>query len=258
MSKIILGIHGLGNKPPKDVLERWWKISILEGLEAIGRPKRSLKFELVYWADLLHPAPLDPEEGDPDHPLFLEDPYVPMGELQETRPLKLGDKVLAYLEKQLRKIYLDNDFSVNYTPIPDLIIRHYFRDLNIYYSRNCIKPERSSCPAKVAIREQLADVLEKHRKREVLLIAHSMGSIIAYDVLRWSVPHINLDTLVTIGSPLGLPTVIMKILGEQGIHYEKGKKVKTPENVIRVWCNFSDRQEIRRIRMRSVFAKIQS
>ena len=36
MKKIIIGVHGLGNKPPADVLEKWWAASIQEGLAAIG------------------------------------------------------------------------------------------------------------------------------------------------------------------------------------------------------------------------------
>jgi len=31
MDKIIIGIHGIGNKPPEDILRNWWLDSILEG-----------------------------------------------------------------------------------------------------------------------------------------------------------------------------------------------------------------------------------
>ena len=33
MPDIIIGIHGLANKPNKKTLEDWWKKSILEGLK---------------------------------------------------------------------------------------------------------------------------------------------------------------------------------------------------------------------------------
>jgi hypothetical protein len=62
MSKIIIGIHGLGNKPPKDLCEKWWKKSLREGLNSIGRKYFNFNFELVYWADILHPTPLNPNE----------------------------------------------------------------------------------------------------------------------------------------------------------------------------------------------------
>ena len=54
MAKVIIGIHGLGNKPPKSVLEEWWKLSIEEGFKKMGKPISPFKFELVYWADVMY------------------------------------------------------------------------------------------------------------------------------------------------------------------------------------------------------------
>ncbi len=64
MSKIIIGIHGLGNKPPKELLARWWKEAILEGLRKNNYSAKDFNFELVYWADILHKNPLDPNETE--------------------------------------------------------------------------------------------------------------------------------------------------------------------------------------------------
>jgi len=60
MSRFILGIHGLRNKPPQALLNEWWQLALREGLERIGHPRINIPFELVYWADLLYPEPLDP------------------------------------------------------------------------------------------------------------------------------------------------------------------------------------------------------
>ena len=35
MAKVIIAIHGLANKPPKKLLENWWKKAINEGYELI-------------------------------------------------------------------------------------------------------------------------------------------------------------------------------------------------------------------------------
>ncbi|MCP4665663.1 MAG: hypothetical protein GY849_04775 [Deltaproteobacteria bacterium] len=243
MSKIVIGIHGLGNKPSRKVLHDWWRKAILEGLKAIGHPRPLLKFELVYWANFLYEKPLDPNEKDEDHPLFVEDPYTPANRAGKERPRKLSEKILGYLKKQLDKVYLNKDLSINYTVISDLIIRHYFRDLDIYYSKTCFDKTKSECRAKDVIREELAQALKKHRKRDVLLIAHSMGSVIAYDVLSMSPPDIKAYTWVTIGSPLGLPAVMIKILTEQDIDYKKELKVRTPDSVVESWYNFSDLED---------------
>ena len=83
MSKIIIGIHGLGNKPPKKILEKWWKAAIQEGLQAAGYPKQYFKFELVYWAPVLHSIPLNPNETNPKSPFYIEFPYLPAKKLAE-------------------------------------------------------------------------------------------------------------------------------------------------------------------------------
>jgi len=240
MSKIILGIHGLGNKPPKKTLTRWWKDSMREGLRAIGHPRRFFPFKLVYWTNFFYSEPLDPDVRDKNNPLYVGNPYVPARTPPQKKRRTLGKKLVEYLERQLAKIILDEDFSINYTSVTDLIIRRYFRDLDTYYSKQCPDRNNAMCPAKHVVREELARMLRKYRKKDILLISHSMGSIIAYDVLTFSVPDIPIHTLVTMGSPLGLPPVMLKILAEQHKKPKKHITVKTPENIVHAWYNFSD------------------
>jgi hypothetical protein len=243
MAKIILGIHGLGNKPPKRFLGRWWRAAMEEGLSAIGHPRRLFQFRLVYWADFLHPQPLDQEVKDKEDPLYLETPYIPSRQVTGTRPEKISKRVLDYVKRQLYKIILKEDLSLDYAAVTNLIIRRYFRDLDIYYSRQCRDRRNVLCQARDAIRGDLARMLRKYRKKDILLIAHSMGSIIAYDVLTQSVPDIRIHTLVTMGSPLGLPVVMYKILSEQHKKPQKHLTVRTPENITEAWYNFSDPED---------------
>jgi hypothetical protein len=240
MSKIILGIHGLGNKPPKRLLERWWKNSLREGLRAINHPRRFFQFKLVYWAHCLHPKPLDPAVRDKKNSLYLSNPYIPARTVVQKRPTKLRKKVLDYIRRQLDKIMINEDLSINYTAVTDLIIRRYFQDLDIYYTKQCLDRKQCTRPAKEVIREELARMLRKYRSRDILLIGHSMGSIIAYDVLTHSAPDVQIHTLVTMGSPLGLPPVMIKILAEQRKKPQKHLRGRTPENIIKAWHNFSD------------------
>lgn len=56
-----------------------------------------------------------------------------------------------------------------------------------------------------------------NESRPILLIGHSMGSVIAYDTL-WQLSHeskesVALDTLLTLGSPLGQKLIRRKLLG---------------------------------------------
>jgi pimeloyl-ACP methyl ester carboxylesterase len=87
---------------------------------------------------------------------------------------------------------------------------------------------------------RLAEVLRKYSGRDILLIAHSMGSIISFDVLSQTTPDVNINTLVTIGSPLGMPLIIKKILVEQGRDFKKDRQPVVPDNIVKSWYNFSD------------------
>lgn len=74
-------------------------------------------------------------------------------------------------------------------------------------------------------------------KRPILLLAHSMGSVIAYDAL-WEMAHkhddhVVIDRLLTVGSPLGQNYLQKRILG----HDRDGTK-RYPNN-IRRWTNLS-------------------
>ena len=67
-----------------------------------------------------------------------------------------------------------------------------------------------------------------------------MGSIIAYDTLIQDVTELKIDTFITIGSPLGFPLIIKKILIEQDIKINSEAKPPTPESITSAWYNFSD------------------
>jgi len=96
-------------------------------------------------------------------------------------------------------------------------------------------------------REGLADGIKRLLKvpllaasgshRPVLLIAHSMGSIIAYDSL-WELSHehgnpVDVDLLLTMGSPLGQRFMQKKIRG-----HDKSGRDRYPQN-IHHWANLT-------------------
>ena len=243
MSKILIGIHGLKNKPPKQILKKWWRWSIEDGLAAIGRPNDFFRFELVYWADLIYPKPFQPSVRDPENPLYLEDPYLPPEKITYANNASFRKHLLHLVENQMDKIFFNDDMSLNFEDVTDMIMRRFFRELDIYYSKTIPDRKGTERPARDVLRDELARVLLKHRHKQIMLIGHSMGSIIAYDVLQHVVPDVAIDTFVTMGSPLGLPVIIHKALLEQ--YPEPGQltqplRLKTPENVQRYWYNIAD------------------
>lgn len=243
MGKIIIGIHGLGNKPSKKILEGWWKQSIEEGLKNYLGYTKDFQFELVYWADVFYNEPLNPLENDPDHPLFIEEIYTPSPTDFVPTPHPIRQKILDVLEEQLDKIFLNDDLTVNFSFISDNIIRSYFKELDGYYEKECDDIADIKCRARDIIRDRTAYIIKKYANDEILIIGHSMGSIIAYDVLSFTIPEVNINTFITIGSPLGLPVIRAKIAAESYLNHITPIKLQTPPNVYNQWINYSDLED---------------
>ena len=240
MKPIIIGIHGLGNKPPKRLLERWWRASIREGLRSLGHDRPLFPFELMYWANYLHPVPEDPAATDPDDPLYLKEPYATSSGYPPPEPGEKHRRLLDFIEKEMDSLLLNDDLTIRYSAITDMIIHHFFRDLDTYYSTECTDLDESECLARQVIVSHVGGLLKKHRDRRIMLIAHSMGSIIAFDALAELGNEIAVDTLVTMGSPLGIPVVMSRIAANLTVKPARGEKLTTPPNVNRRWYNISD------------------
>ena len=221
-SYVIIGIHGLANKPAKPTLEKWWEKALPEGFKRNqGRGEGGIAFDLCYWADLRYP------EHDPN-----PEPYV---RAEGSKPLprhrdgwfdkataKLGDFVDDPIDWSKRYFGSDN--------LADAVLRQKLPDLAAYYDH---------AGQRQKIRERFEQTVKNHKNKRIMVIAHSMGSIIAYDVLRKigrrDTP-IRVDHLVTIGSPLGLSQVKHRIREENDL-------VRTP-SVVRKWTNFADRRDL--------------
>jgi len=244
MAKIIIGIHGLGNKPSKEILEDWWRKSILEGLKNIGQDTELPKFELIYWADILYEKPLNGSIVDKKHPLYLSDKYVAGKETKKGVNHEWRKKILDWYDEAADKIFLNEDMTLNYSFIPDTIIHNYFKDLESYYLNNKIDSGGTILLARDLIRNRVIEILKKYKKDDIFLIAHSMGSIIAFDVLTFNLPKLKVNTFATIGSPLGIPFVRSKIAQEKKVVLNEDVKLKTPHGVQNKWCNFSDLEDV--------------
>ncbi len=223
---IILGVHGLAPKPKKLQLELWWRKCILDGLRLNCGVEPDLKFEMVYWADLLHDKTVSYEEN--------EEPYIPVTGAGKLPTYKEGwrDSMIAgALEVGGNSLdWAKRHFGLG--ALADAVLKSKLNDLSRYYEN---KKER------MAMCSQLRVKLFDHRDKRITLIAHSMGSIIAYDVLREIgrnslMQGFQLAHFITIGSPLGLPHVTTKI-------WEHSHLVRTP-SVVQKWTNLSDRGDM--------------
>jgi hypothetical protein len=242
MAKVIVAIHGLRNKPSKDVLKKWGKLSINEGLQNLNIYIELPEFQMVYWADILYDRPLSEDEKDEKSPYFLDENYTPACKKKRKRKNKypFRYKTILILKKIIYAIFLKGDYKLRFPFISRKFIHNNFKDLEIYFTEGCDYNYTINCEKRDRINERLASVLKKHKNDDILLIAHSMGSIIAFDVLSFIAPQVNIDTFITIGSPLGAPFVVSRIAKLYKSKHQGHIKLQTPEAVKSRWCNFSD------------------
>jgi hypothetical protein len=86
------------------------------------------------------------------------------------------------------------------------------------------------------LRSRLLEKLKaaKEEAEKIVVISHSMGTMVAYDVLRNCPDCPPVDTLITLGSPLGVREV------QQEIKASGKKSVDFPAATLRRWINIYD------------------
>ncbi len=258
MSKIIIGIHGLANKPAKEVLEQHWKMAIAEGLKFNQKHRQDFDFELVYWADLLYKRPLHVDSNFASDDSFDSEPYYATTSADLT---SYNDGIVDELRAGVLDLAgltidgLKSQFGMN--ALVDRLLGFVAKDLARYYDEDHTLTPRGGGVRKKQTRQvlqqDLKNTLAKHAGKDIMLLAHSMGTIIAYDVLRDITRQkearfkgLSIKHFVTLGAPLGLPHVRAKIMTER--NYTKKKKrsvkdVRTPTIVSGSWLNFADKKD---------------
>ena len=246
MGKIIIGIHGLKNKPPQELHKKQWIEALNEGFKLHNYKEKKFKFDLVYWADLNYETPQNPDAWDDNNPEYLSStPHIPHeeSELDKVKN-QLKEGVRKTIETGLDYIFLKDGELSGFDKIADIAVKRKFSDLHVYYTGDCAaKPGKN---AKKEFRQRLIQKLKKYKYHQIMLIAHSMGSIIAYDTLMEIGKKYKVDYFVTIGSPLGWPVIIKKTFLElkenSGSESQEDHEIilPTPEAICKKWYNIAD------------------
>lgn len=116
------------------------------------------------------------------------------------------------------------------------VLQSTAKEINRYFKNE----KNIACDVREQLKVQLRPILANNEK--VLIIGHSLGSVIAYDTL-WELSHIEnipekIDLLLTTGSPLGMNYVQRRLMGND----EKADK-RYPTN-INNWINISAEGDI--------------
>ncbi|WP_197979500.1 MULTISPECIES: S8 family peptidase [unclassified Sphingomonas] len=224
--RTIIYVHGIANKPSAAVLKCQWDRALF-GAELGDRSR------MVYWVNRdYYPIPLEETCGDADL-VRVDDQEVstralvalatadagtePLAIEREIHALAEGDpereRVLSSIADQIAGVdeiendtVLAADVRAKVLPLPPVLrrllagklTRAFLRDVNDFLYDE--KRRR-------VMRDALASRLESGGGPFVV-VAHSQGSMIAYDVLRKLDPKkYQIPLLLTIGSPLGMQEV---------------------------------------------------
>lgn len=201
---LVIYVHGIGEHPPREQIKQQWDLALF-GRELGDRSR------MAYWCDLVHPpqpsapsikgkraqatrspdawrARLDADKSAQVQ-AFESRLLEQLGALPpapESRQGGPGKKVLP-LPAWARR------------PISRAFLKAFIADTAAYFFAPGMRQR---------IQQRLRDEIAAAGQRPVTLVAHSQGSIIAYEVLSaLGSSGLRLEVLVTIGSPLGVQEV---------------------------------------------------
>ncbi|MEP6761099.1 MAG: hypothetical protein ABJA93_07005 [Sporichthyaceae bacterium] len=219
-------VHGIGNKPPADALLEQWRVALLDDdgvdLDALGATST-----MVYWADLLYPSPAPVVAAHESTMLELEQ-SVDSGDADLTWLLDVPPEERAFVERLGQQVGLaavtpgPSDLADPIVPASPLeavplppwlkrrLMRVFLRDVHHYIYDATFSPRPGeSHRIRREVRARALDALHAGSDRPAphVVIGHSLGSVVAYDVLTDRPDTPSVDALITVGSPLGISEV---------------------------------------------------
>jgi hypothetical protein len=238
--KIIL-IHGLASKPPPDITHDLWRRTLTENIRVSHRAlARSLDahpevFASAYWADVVpHHIP-DDASYSRKLQLQVDKVIAERREIKDRFHVGAGEKVGSFFKD--RGLDLVKLLAGALT-VKDDVMNNFLRETELYDQDQYIA-DQIRAPLETALRQAW------DQGREPIILSHSMGTFISYDVL-WRFSHRKtagfaeynrkrVKMFVTMGSPLGDATVRDLLFAR---HHEDHQQRQFPTN-IDFWHNYA-------------------
>ena len=246
--RTLVYVHGIGNKPLASILKCQWD----EALFGFGLGERS---RLAYWVNrAYYPSPLSAtcasgdkielEEEPTGRGLTIKQQLAGTSLEDEVKALTSKRKAQAELLAMARKMEVPpvpptaqrlaaRAVEAKVLPLPEIVRQWITRKLTRGFLRDAhdffYDAERRG-----VMRESFVERL-RPGGGPFVVIAHSMGSVIAYDQLsRLDPGTFDVRLLVTIGSPLGIQEVQDNLKSLTG-----QSKLRVPA-CVRSWLNVAD------------------
>jgi len=225
-NKTIIFVPGKNPKPPAEAHAELLQRVLLEGIRRVDSAlaeaiAQKVDFQLIAWNSLYYDNVRDISRDLP----WIDNLINTHGPSEHDI-----DQANHWHRKLVRMLYTITDilpFLIRFMP---RAIRENAAGLNRYFNNT----DNVACDIRALLKQAVIHAQEQGH--EILIIGHSMGSVIAYDTL-WELSHekanISKVDLLTLGSPLGMRYVQKRL---QGYHYTGNKRYPT---TIRHWYNLS-------------------
>ena len=240
-SKKIIMVHGLASKPPPEFTHYLWRKILTENIRVGHRQladnldAHAGVFESAYWANIV-------PHHIPDDASYCKKLLVQVDKvIDERREIKDGFHVS--MKEKVDGFFKDRGLDLvkllaGALTIKDEVMTDFFRETELYEQDQYIA-DKMRAPLENALRRAWDE------GREPIVVAHSMGTFISYDVL-WRFSHRKTDgfkkynnkrvkMFVTLGSPLGDSTVRGLMFAR---HHRDHRQRQFPTN-IDFWHNYA-------------------
>ena len=241
MSKHVFFVHGRNFKPDLAILQKEWLSSVEHGLqrefgaELLGQ-FHDVKKTFIYYGDISNRF-LASKGKSYDKAADIRDRQEARKQLMSYASSDFDDRSVyenlpgkSALKEALADVF---GRALFFTGISDNLISAVAPDMAHYWNQD----HQFGSDIRWRLTEPLADAMAAGD--EILMVCHSLGSIVAFDVL-WKFSHYGeyqflrekkIQTWITLGSPLGDATVIRNLKGRGA----KGQR-RFPDNICR-WHN---------------------
>lgn len=238
----IVFIHGILNKPEQERLRQDWLRALRDSGLDLGA--EGVETNMVYWADVFYAEPqssiarkeaavsvADIDEVPPHAPRNIEEAAF-IAELTTKLEAELGaeeiEEAASGSVEGLERIPLPG-------PVKKWALKRLVRDTHHYLFNIEVEPRAGErYQARDEIRRRFVETLAAVPFDDpVIVVSHSMGTVIAYDCLVNVEACRRISGFVTMGSPLGIDEIQDGL--SPGYSRRNGFPMKTPH-----WTNIYD------------------
>jgi hypothetical protein len=238
---LIVGVHGIGHQTggPNVLKEKTWLPALRDGLQFADGPLLSAQdLECAFYGIIFRPPggtlALEYQYDASD----IKDPWeYEFLELLWQEAGKIDPSVTGPEERAMGLLAKRTPAWVQ-AGLHELCKARFFRSLAEKALIGNLKQVKAYLHDKSIREEVMATVAQVVKDDTRILVGHSLGSVVGYECL-CAHPEWRVNTLVTLGSPLGIPNLVFDQLNPSP---QNGRGV-WPGSV-RWWVNISDRGDL--------------